>query len=296
MNDTDKRDFATYPRRFNGYKWYKPLLVGLLFVLFNLICVIAIEIITKLIFSVNVSSTGYDDMDFFSVAGAFNNGATAAVVVPCLILAALIVKERPLSSYFSSMGGWRWKVFFRMFIAGFIIVGIPNIIWFSLRGKTGDVRLTIGSFLLLAVLIPFQSIGEEMLFRGYITQTVSSWFNMTFAGVIVQIVVFALVHHYNIIGVIEIAVSALIYALICLKTRGIESPSVMHIINNATEIFMVGFGFGLISAQQTVKDVAFNLTLKVLFFLFVLYADKKLHWFDEVEYDDVAQFNSKENR
>ena len=296
MNDTDKRDFATYPRRFNGYKWYKPLLVGLLFVLFNLICVIAIEIITKLIFSVNVSSTGYDDMDFFSVAGAFNNGATAAVVVPCLILAALIVKERPLSSYFSSMGGWRWKVFFRMFIAGFIIVGIPNIIWFSLRGKTGDVRLTIGSFLLLAVLIPFQSIGEEMLFRGYITQTVSSWFNMTFAGVIVQIVVFALVHHYNIIGVIEIAVSALIYALICLKTRGIESPSVMHIINNATEIFMVGFGFGLISAQQTVKDVAFNLTLKVLFFLFVLYADKKLHWFDEVEYDDVAQFNSKKNR
>ncbi len=35
--------------------------------------------------------------------------------VPCLLLAARIVKDRPLSSFFSSMGGWRWKVFLNTF-------------------------------------------------------------------------------------------------------------------------------------------------------------------------------------
>ena len=31
MNAFTEHEYTTYPRRFNGYKWYKPLLVGLLF-------------------------------------------------------------------------------------------------------------------------------------------------------------------------------------------------------------------------------------------------------------------------
>jgi len=37
----------------------------------------------------------------------------------------------------------------------------------------------------------------------------------------------------------------------------------------------------------------FVLVLKLLFFLFILYADRKLHWFEEVKYDDIAAFNEK---
>ena len=94
-------------------------------------------------------------------------------------------------------------------------------------------------------------------------------------------------------GIISIAVSALLYALICLCSKGVESTSVMHFFNNATGIYMAGFGYGLITAEQTVPDTIFNLVLKTLFFLFIIYADKKLHWFDEVKYDDVERFNLK---
>ena len=59
---------------------------------------------------------------------------------------------------------------------------------------------------------------------------------------------------------------------------------------------MAGFGYTLITAEQTIPDTVFNLTVKILFFLFILYADKKLHWFDEVKYDDVALFNSQIKR
>ena len=293
MKTIREHDFATYPRKFDGYRWYKPLLVGILFVVFYIIFSFLIEIATKLLFSANVSSTGYDDMDFFTAAGAFNNGAAAAVVVLCLILAALIVRDRPLSSYFSSMGGWRWKVLLKTFIAGLIIVGIPSVIWFLLHGKTGDVRFTAGGLILITLFVPLQGLGEELLFRGFITQTVSSWFKLTAAGVIVQIVIFTVIHPYNIIGVISIAVSALIYALVCLCSRGLESPTVLHFFNNATEIYMAGFGFGLITAEQTVPDTAFRLILKILFFLFILFAARKLHWFDEVKCDDAARFNAQ---
>ena len=293
MKTIREHDYATYPRRFDAYRWYKPLLVGLLFVVFYLFFSLLIEIATKLLFSAHVSGTGYDDMDFFTTAGAFNNGAAAAVVVLCLILAALIVKDRPLSSYFSSMGGWRWKVLFRTFIAGLIIVGIPSVIWFFLQGKTGGVKFTAGGLILITLFVPLQGLGEELLFRGFITQTVSSWFKLTVVGVIVQILIFTVIHPYNIIGVISIAVSALIYALVCLCSKGIESPSVLHYFNNATEIYMAGFGYGLITSEQTVPDTVFRLILKILFFLFILYANKKLHWFDEVKCDDVARFNSR---
>lgn len=293
MREIKEHDYATYPRRFATYKWFKPILTGLLFAVLSLFGMYAVDIITRLVFKQVVYSSGYDTMDFYSAAGAFNNGAMAALSVPCLLLAVLIVKERPISSYFSSMGGWRWKVMLKTLAAGFIIFGIPRFIWYLANGKTGEARFTVGGFILLAIFLPFQGLGEELVFRGYITQTVSSWFKMTIVGVIVQALIFTLFHDYNIIGVIAIAVSAFIYSLVSLFSRGLEAPSVLHFYNNAVEIFMAGFGYGIITAEQNIPDTIFNLILKILFCLFIIYAERKLKWFDEVQNDDVAAFSAK---
>ena len=293
MKTIAEHDFTTYPRRFDAYRWHKPLLVDLLFAVFIVIALFSIEAITRAVFGVSVSSTGYDDMDFFSAAGAFNNAATAAAVIPCLLLAALIVKDRPISSYFSSMGGWRWMVFLKTLAVGFVILGIPTIVSLLLQGRTGDMQFTVGSFIILLLLVPLQGIGEELVYRGYIMQTVSSWFKLPILGIIVQLLIFTAVHPYNIVGIVEISVSALLYALVCIYSNGLESCSALHIVNNMTEIFMAGFGFGLITAEQTIPGVALNLALKIAFFLFILYAAKKLHWFDAVKRDDVERFNAK---
>ena len=103
MRTLTERDYSTYPRRFEGYKWYKPLLVGIIYsVLIAVFSLFLIDPITKALFGATSVSTGYDDMDFFSAAGTFSNGMTAAIVVPFMIIAALIVRDRPISSYFSS--------------------------------------------------------------------------------------------------------------------------------------------------------------------------------------------------
>lgn len=296
MRTVDEHEFTTYPRRFDAYKWYKPLLVGLLFAVLCVASMGLVDLLTKLLFGATISGTGYDDMDFYSTAGAFYNGGIAAAYVPALILAALAVKDRPLSSYFSSMGGWRWKTFLKTLVAAFVFLGLPTIVMYLLKGRVTDVRFTLGGFIFLTLLASLQSIGEEMVCRGYIMQTVSSWFMLPIAGMIAQTIAFTVVHPYNIIGVVEIAVSAVLYALICITSKGLEAPSALHIANNMSEIYMTGFGFGMISSEQTIPGVAFNLFFKVLYFLFILYASKKLHWFDEVQRDDVASFNAKKKR
>ena len=293
MRTIDEHDFGTYPRRFNTYRWLKPLLVGLLFVVFKILFDSIINSFTEMLFSLTASGMNYDTVDFYTVPGVFSNELRAADVIPCMILAALIVKDRPVSSYFSSMGGWRWKTFFKTFVAGLIIVGLPTVAFHMLRGKTGDVRFTVGGLLFMLAVMPFQAIGEEILFRSYIMQTVGSWFKLTVVGVIVQMLAFAAVHPYNIIGVIEIAIAGLIYALVCVFSKGIESSSALHMIGNISGILMAGFGFGKITSGATVIGLIRGMIPDVLFLLFILYADRKLHWFDEVRYDDVTLFNSK---
>lgn len=221
----DEHEFITYPRRFNGYSWFKPLLVGLIYGVLSIVFMLAVTALTRLLFGTGTvnTSTGYDGMDFYTAAGAFENGATAAIAVPSILIAALIVRDRPISSYFSSMGGWRWKAFFESLAVAIVVLGIPVAVSLLMKGK-GDVRFTLPGFILLTLFVPFQSLGEELTFRSYIAQTAGSWFKLPLVGILMQIVLFTVVHPYNVIGMVDIALSALLYMLCCIVTKGIEAP------------------------------------------------------------------------
>ena len=293
MKPFTERDFITYPRQFKAYRWYKPILTGLLFLVFLFITNMAVEYITKTVFGAVITDGGYDGMDFYTAASAFRNCALNACYIPSLILAALIIKDRPVSSYFSSMGGWRWKIFHKSLAAGFVIFGIPEIIYYLLLGRSGGNRFTAGGLVMLLMFLPLACIAEEMLNRSYIMQTAGSWFNISAIGMIAQILLFTMVHPYNTIGKIAVALSALLYGLICVVSRGIEASSAFHIMNNVTGIVIAGIGYGAITADQNAFSSLFNVFLKLLLFLFILYADRKLHWFDEVVKDDITAFNEK---
>ena len=295
MRSVTEHGFTTYPRRFDSYRWYKPILVGLIFITIYFAAERLITLSTKYLLGVTVESTGYDDLDVFTAAGAFVNTAIAAAVIPSLIVAALIVRDRPVSSYFSSMGGWRWKVFFKTLAAAVVLMAVPNVIFDLITEERGSIKFTIAGFILITVFCPLQGVAEEMMFRSYMMQTVSSWCKIPVVGIIVQIIIFTVAHQYNVIGLIGIAISALLYALVCVFSKGIESSSAMHMVNNLTAIYMAGFGVGSITSEQTIRDQVINIITKLVFFLFILFADRKLHWFDEVKRDDVAPFNAKYN-
>ncbi len=84
-----------------------------------------------------------------------------------------------------------------------------------------------------------------------------------------------------------------VYALVRVFSKGIESSSALHMIGNISGILMAGFGFGKITSEATAAGIIRGRIPEVLFLLFILYAGKKLHWFDEVKRDDVAAINSR---
>jgi hypothetical protein len=69
MKPFTERDFITYPRQFKAYRWYKPILTGLLFLVFLFITNMAVEYITKTVFGAVITDGGYDGMDFYTAAG-----------------------------------------------------------------------------------------------------------------------------------------------------------------------------------------------------------------------------------
>ena len=110
MRPVPEHEYPTYPRRFISYRWFKPLLAGLLFsVLYlgvNVAIVLAGAINQGGLESVMNIAGSYDNMDVSSAPGILLNLGTLAIAIPLLALTALIVRDRPFSSYSSARGGW----------------------------------------------------------------------------------------------------------------------------------------------------------------------------------------------
>ena len=299
-NNSD-HDFLTYPRRFLSYRWYKPLLVALLTVLFAFIFALLIYIPVN-VFSVVTSqdtssvitaATGYDSMRVGTFTDAVSGFAGIAIFIPALALAAKIVKDRPFSSYSSSRGGWNWKIFFKCLGVSLPVVGIPVVISNLIIGGDGINRFTVAGFIALTILCPLQCVAEEYIFRAFTLQTVGSWFRIPVLAVVLSAVLFASGHPYNLVGVIAVLYSGLLWGFLIRYTRGIEASAAAHIVNNLIFFYMMGWGMVTFSSETPVSDLIIGIIKDTLFFAVILWISRKYQWFDEIQADDVAAFNEK---
>ena len=64
----------------------------------------------------------------------------------------------------------------------------------------GSSQVSLMAMILSLILIPAQCIAEEHMFRGLLMQTLGSWFKIPVLAIIIQAVIFAVVHSYNNIG------------------------------------------------------------------------------------------------
>lgn len=299
--NNDEHDFLTYPKRFLTYKWYKPLLIALFTVVFAAIFaamiyipIIVINVVSSDSISPAISAAaGYDGMEVGTFTDAVTNFALIAGLIPSLALAAKIVKDRPFSSYSSSRGGWNWKIFFKCLGISLFVVGIPVAISNLLIGGDGVNRFTVAGFIALLVLCPLQCAAEEYIFRAFILQTIGSWFRIPALAIILSSVLFAACHPYNIVGVITVLYSGLLWCIMVRFTRGIEASVAAHIVNNMVFFCMMGWGMVTLSSATPLSDLIIGIIKDTLYFVVILWISRKYHWFDEVQADDVAAFNEK---
>ena len=285
-NNSKFPDYVTFGRTFENYKWYKPLLTIIvsiiLFLVFQTILIVVFSSIYGFDTISGMVRGGYNTLNT-SDASVYFSYLSIAIFLPSLYLASRIVHDRPFSSYSSSRGGWNWKLYFKCLIIPIIVYIIVTAIAIVLGIEKGGGKTQVSAITLILclILIPVQCIAEEYIFRGFVMQTLGSWFKMPIIALIIQTVAFAILHLYNSSGIVGVAVTGFILGFLAWRTNGLEAGAALHSINNLTGFYLVILGLGSISSNVTLGILAENITATLISALLIYYLGNKKGWFDQ---------------
>lgn len=112
---------------------------------------------------------------------------------------------------------------------------------------------------LILLIVPFQCYAEELLFRGYLMQTVGRWLKNPVWAIIIPAPIFMVLHGYGLWGLLSVLTMALIAGFLCWYTGGLEAGIGLHIANNVS-IFIFGLlgledPFGAVREEQPLDFV-----------------------------------------
>ena len=283
MSENNFPDYITFPRTFEKYRWYKPILV----LIIGTIVFLALQALLLVIFSAAYGSDsinalllqGYESLN--SEVGSYIGYLSVAIFLPSLYIATKIVRDRPFSSYSSSRGGWNWKLFFKSLtipLAVYLIFEIMNTL---IHGQKGSNTLTITFFIICLIIVPLQCIGEEYIMRGLVMQTFGSWFKIPVLAIVLQSIVFTSLHPYSILGVIGVFIQGICLGFLAWRSNGLEASSAIHSVNNLISAYFVALGFEVSSSVITPYDFASTIIVSVISTLALYYVGTKKGWFEE---------------
>lgn len=167
-------------------------------------------------------------------------------VIPAIFIARLITNFKPLGLIHSITGSMRWSYLGVFLGFGFLIFGLYYVGFLALEGSLTTQNsvhpLDSGMFWLYLVLIllmvPFQCYAEELLFRGYLMQTVGRWLKNPVWAIILPAPIFMALHGYGLWGQLSVLTMALIAGFLCWYTGGLEAGIGLHIANNISTIIL----------------------------------------------------------
>ena len=257
------------------------VIVAILYLIFQIILVVIFNMVYGENIINAIANGGYETLNT-SDASIYFSYLSIVIFIPAIYIASRIVRDRPFSSYASSRGGWNWKIYFKCLIVPFIIYVVYYAISLLMGNESGgNSQVSAVAFVLSLILIPLQCIGEEYLFRGLLMQSFGSWFKIPILAIIVQAIIFGLVHAYNPLGVVSIVISGVIWGVLAWRINGIEAGAAIHSINNLMSFFIVALGLSSISSNISYWDFAVDILITLLSAVAVYYVGNKMEWFDE---------------
>ncbi len=224
-------------------------------------------------------SGGYDSLN--SEVGRYIGYLSIAIFIPSIYIASRIVRDRPFSSYSSSRGGWNWKLYFKCLTIPLAISIIYQIISALIIGRQGPNTLTLTFFLVCLIIIPLQCIAEEYLLRGFVMQTLGSWFKIPVLALIAQAAIFALMHPYSILGVIGVFIDGLVLGFLAWKTNGLEPGSAFHSVNNFTIAMVVALGFDVSTSTIDLTNFVSTIVVTLITAFALYYIGNRQGWFND---------------
>lgn len=279
----------TYPRllRTPRWRWWRSLLglLGLGFgVVFGGVVVTLLAVIVATATGASGDSVTEDALDPDTVLGLLANNLILATIVPAAALAVLVVHQERPGFLASVTGRVRWGLLARLAPLALAVVLVFYGLGLLVPGAAdtdGSAPTTATLVGLLAVILfttPLQAAAEEVGFRGYLTQAVSSWFARPGVGIAVggavSAVCFALAH-----GVQDPWLFAdrlcfgVVASWLAWRTGGLEASVALHTANNLVSL-VVSAATGTLSDSLTASSLdwrlaAFDVAMMVVFALLV---------------------------
>ena len=285
MSNNEKiSDYITFPRTFEKYAWYKPIIVFILATIIMFILGGLMTLAASQVFGVDfikfVLGKGIDGLN--SAIPIIFTDLFIFMFIPGLYIASKIVKDRPFSSYSSSRGGWNFKLYLKALIIPLILFLIYQCREIAVIDVKGTPQFSILFLIVLFISVPLQSIAEEFMFRGILLQTLGSWFKIPVLAIVIQAIIFGLAHGYNSFGFFETVVMGLICGFFAWKTDGIEVSSAIHTANNFCVGFFVMLGLHTSTSSPQISTVLPVIVFEILLCVLLYYVGKKTSWFGEI--------------
>ncbi len=259
------------------YRWWKPLLVGVLGVVyyFTLSTAWTMPFMPYLIESGMLDLTDLSAMsalllDTQKPISMLLSLGSVALILPAVLLAMLSVGLRPMGRVWSVALRIRWRWIGRTLlpaVATLVVMNVVGIgIGWAVTGGSGeelfapseiDMSAALWSGLIVLLLVPIQSTAEEVAYRGALVQSLGAWFGgargaSAFARFVrgpwlpiaVSALAFAFSHFYDVWGWISVAGMGVVAAWLSWRTGGIEAAISLHVVNNLVAFGFMVFGLG----------------------------------------------------
>ncbi|RCS83662.1 CPBP family intramembrane glutamic endopeptidase [Brachybacterium alimentarium] len=161
-----------------------------------------------------------------------------ALLLPAVLIGTLAGYGRAGIAH-SVFGRFRWRLLGRAAIVVLPVYVLLNMVLSLVLERDALVvppfsAAVVLAWLVVLVLAPLQSAGEEYLFRVLPLQALGTWLRWPIVGILLPVPLFVLGHGYNLLGQIHIALFAIVMGLLAWKTGGIELPVLLHAANNWT--------------------------------------------------------------
>lgn len=145
---------------------------------------------------------------------------------------------------------------------------------FAFTGSSFNNGLPIYIIILTILIAPFQCFAEELLFRGFLMQTVGSWIRIPIVVIVIQTIIFAYLHSYNLIALLSIVCTGIIFGLIAWYSKGLEISTAMHSANNILSALTIS-----LSTTITLWDSAEMIIQMMVIVVLILILAKKFNFF-----------------
>ncbi|GHF26131.1 CPBP family intramembrane glutamic endopeptidase [Pseudolysinimonas yzui] len=247
------------------YRWWRPLVAVLMAAVFflgiSILLAVPLFIVLYATGAIDfLSPTATDDLvalispDMARPWTLVFGLGSIILVLPFVPLALRIAGIRPsgvrVNILHSVLFTLRWRWLLVCLIPATVVwvatfagqLGIGLALGEELLPFSTDVPTYLLSVLIVLLLVPVQAATEEYLYRGILLQSVGAWVRWAPVTIIVSAVLFGFSHAYDSWGILTVMVMGIGFAVVTIRTGGLEAGIAMHTVNNVAAFVVTGTG------------------------------------------------------